>query len=43
MDVAIEALKLYRKKKTFRVSELFRYAKIYRVEKVMKPYLEAIV
>ena len=43
MDVALEALKLYKTRKKFNLGELLRYAKICRVEKVMRPYLEATV
>jgi predicted transcriptional regulator of viral defense system len=43
IDVAVEALKLYRRRKPLRVDELVRYAKICRVEKVMRPYLEAVL
>jgi predicted transcriptional regulator of viral defense system len=43
IDVAVEALKLYRKRKPLRADELVRYAKVCRVEKVMRPYLEAIL
>ncbi len=43
IDVAVEALKLYRKHKPLRADELVRYAKICRVEKIMRPYLEAIL
>ena len=43
LDVAIEALKLYRERKKVRVDKLLEYARICRVEKVMKPYLEAIL
>jgi len=42
-DVAVEALKLYRERKPLKVDEILRYARICRVEKVMKPYLEAIL
>ena len=42
MDVVLEALKLYRKRKRFDPGELARYARICRVENVMRPYLEAI-
>ncbi|MCP4414361.1 MAG: transcriptional regulator [Gammaproteobacteria bacterium] len=41
MDVALEALKYYRKSKGFNVSKVMQYAKICRVENVMKSYLEA--
>ena len=43
LDIAIEALKLYREHRRLRVDELIKYAKICRVEKVMRPYLEAII
>jgi len=41
MDVALEALKLYRVRKPFNLDKLIEYAKICRVENVMRPYLEA--
>ncbi len=43
MDVVLEALKLYKSRKKFNLGELLKYAKICRVEKVMRPYLEAIL
>jgi len=43
MDVVLEALKLYKARKRFNPGALFHYAKICRVEKVMRPYLEAVV
>ena len=43
MDVALEALKLYKTRKKFNPGELLKYAKICRVAKVMRPYLEATV
>ena len=43
MDVALEALKLYRKLGRFNIGEIIKYAKICRVENVMRPYLEASV
>jgi len=43
MDVVLEALKLYRTRKKFDPGELLKYAKICRVEKVMRPYLEAML
>jgi predicted transcriptional regulator of viral defense system len=43
MDIVLEALKLYRARKEFNVAELLKYARICRVEKVMKPYLEAVL
>lgn len=43
LDVAIEALNLYRKHPDFDVSDLLRCARIRRIENVMRPYLEAIL
>jgi len=43
LDVALEALKLYRQHQHLDVSKLLHYARICRVEKVMKPYLEALL
>ena len=43
LDTAIEAVKFYRDKKRVKVDELMRYARICRVEKVMKPYMEALL
>jgi predicted transcriptional regulator of viral defense system len=42
-DVALEALKECRAKKRCKIDEIMKYARINRVEKVMKPYLEAII
>ena len=42
-DVAIEALKLYRESKRFSVDEVLHFARLCRVEKVMRPYLEALL
>jgi len=42
-DVALEALKLCRERKKSTVEKLMRFARICRVDKVMKPYLEAIL
>ncbi len=42
MDVALEALRLYRRHKKVRLDDLIIYARICRVQNVMKPYLEAI-
>jgi predicted transcriptional regulator of viral defense system len=41
MDVVLEALKLYKKRRKFKLQELLEYARICRVENVMRPYLEA--
>ena len=43
LDTAVEALKLYLERKRIKVNELIRYARICRVEKVMRPYLEALL
>lgn len=43
LDTAIEALKLYRERKRFMVDDLVRFARVCRVEKVMRPYLEALL
>lgn len=43
MDVVLEALKLYKARKKFNLAKVLEYAKICRVEKVMKPYLEALL
>lgn len=41
MDVVLEALKLYKARKKFKLAEVLKYARICRVDKVMNPYLEA--
>lgn len=44
MDVVLEALKLYKsRKKQFKAGDLLKYARICRVEKIMRPYLEAVI
>ena len=43
LDTALEAVRLYRERKNVKVDDLMRYAKICRVEKVIRPYLEAIL
>jgi predicted transcriptional regulator of viral defense system len=43
MDIVLEALKLYRERKSHKINELMKYATICRVEKVMRPYLEAML
>jgi predicted transcriptional regulator of viral defense system len=43
LDVAIEALKLYRQHRDFDAVKLLHFARICRVERVMKPYLEALL
>lgn len=41
MDVVLEALELYRTRKSFRPGKLMKYAQICRVANVMAPYVEA--
>jgi len=43
LDTVIEALKFYRERKPVKVNKLIRFARICRVEKVMRPYLEALL
>ncbi len=43
MDIVMEALKLYKERKSFNADDLVKYGKICRVEKVMTPYLEAVL
>jgi len=43
MDVAIEAVKDYLRLPKLDVNKLLEYAKIDRVEKIMRPYLEALL
>jgi predicted transcriptional regulator of viral defense system len=43
LDIAVEALKLYRERKRFRSDDLVKFSKACRVEKIMRPYLEALL
>jgi predicted transcriptional regulator of viral defense system len=43
MDIVLEGLKLYRSRKTVNVEQLVAYGRVCRVEKIMRPYLEAII
>jgi predicted transcriptional regulator of viral defense system len=43
LDVAIEALRLCRERKRSSVQKLMQYARICRVDKIMQPYLEAML
>ncbi len=43
MDTVLEALHLYRERKPLKVDELLTYARICRVERIMTPYLEAVI
>jgi len=42
-DVCVEALNLYRRRGKMKLDKLENYAKLCRVERVMRPYLEAIL
>jgi len=41
MEVVLEALKLYRARREFKVGELLKFARICRIERIITPYLEA--
>jgi len=43
LDTAVEAVRFYRERRSVNVDALMRYAAICRVEKVIRPYLEAIL
>ena len=43
LDVALESLRDYRKRRHASVDELWKYAKICRVANVMRPYMEALL
>jgi len=43
LDTAIEALKRYVSSRRVQVDKLIAYARICRVEKVIRPYLEALL
>ena len=43
LDVCLEAIRMYRQKKPVRGDDLLKYARICRVEKIMRPYLEALL
>jgi len=43
LDVALEALKFYRKRGKMNLTKISKYAKLCRVEKIMQPYLEAVI
>jgi predicted transcriptional regulator of viral defense system len=42
-DVVLEALRNYRRREGFNVETLLHYARIDRIERVIKPYIEAIL
>jgi predicted transcriptional regulator of viral defense system len=43
LDTAVEAVRFYRERRNVNVDALMHYAAICRVEKVIRPYLEAIL
>ncbi len=43
MDVVLEALKLYKRRKKLNLGKLLEYARSCRVERVIRPYLEATI
>lgn len=43
LDTAVEALRLYRERRSIKVDDLMRYAEICRVGKIIRPYLEALL
>jgi predicted transcriptional regulator of viral defense system len=43
LDIAIEALKLYRERKRFKRDDLVKFSRVCRVGQIMRPYLEALL
>lgn len=43
LEVALEALKFYRRRRRMKVDLLLKYAAICRIERIMRPYIEAIL
>ena len=43
LDTAVEAIRLYRERRSVKVDDLIRYAEICRVQKIIRPYLEALL
>lgn len=43
LDVAVEALRMYRREHRANIAEIMRYAEIDRVTKIMRPYLETVL
>ena len=43
LDTVIEALKLYRERSRLRLDDLVKFARLCRVERIMRPYLEALL
>ena len=42
LEVALEALRAFRRRRDFKLDEIWKYATLQRVARVMKPYLEAL-
>ncbi|MBI5345776.1 MAG: type IV toxin-antitoxin system AbiEi family antitoxin domain-containing protein [Chlamydiae bacterium] len=43
MDIVLEALKMYWRRKETNINKLFAYAKLFRVDRFLKPIMEVIV
>lgn len=43
MEIALEALRLYRRRRRMKVDLLLKYAAVCRIERVMRPYIEAVL
>lgn len=43
LDMALEALRRYRERRSFAVEEILHFARVCRVETVLRPYLEALL
>jgi len=43
LDTVLEALRLYRERRSVRVDDLMYYAAVCRVDRIMRPYLEALL
>lgn len=43
LDIAMEALRLYRRRTDFQVDQLMHFARIDRVDRILGPYLEALL
>jgi predicted transcriptional regulator of viral defense system len=43
MDIVLESLKLYKEHAHLKIDDLFKYAQICRVDKIMEPYVDALM
>lgn len=43
LDTAVEAIRLYRERRSVNVDDLMHYAEICRVKRIIRPYLEALL